>query len=181
MRLLYVLGTWVAFAVVFPVLALMKKTRDGAGQRLGFYPRGLLPEGPGPRIWLHGASAGDLLALSPMIDRLRARFPDAKVIVSTITNTGHLMARERLKKQIDAVVYAPWDLWGATRRAVRAISAEPAGAGVHRDLAQPDPRGAPRRRAGGAHQRALLARSTCAGTGPSSPSSATRWPTSTSS
>ncbi|MEW5740315.1 MAG: 3-deoxy-D-manno-octulosonic acid transferase [Myxococcota bacterium] len=121
MRLLYVLATWVAFAVVFPVLALMKKTRDGAWQRLGFYPDALVPQGPGPRIWLHGASAGDLLALSPMIDRLRARFPHAKVIVSTITNTGHLMARERLSRKIDAVVYAPWDLWGATRRAVRAI------------------------------------------------------------
>lgn len=121
MRLLYVLATWVAFAVIFPVLALMKKTRDGAWQRLGFYPPSLLPQGDGPRIWLHGASAGDLLALAPMIDRLRARFPAAKVIVSTITNTGHLMARERLTKKIDAVVYAPWDLWGATRRAVRAI------------------------------------------------------------
>lgn len=121
MRLLYVLATWLAFAVVFPVLALMKKTRDGAWQRLGFYPPGLLPEGPGPRIWLHGASAGDLLALAPMIDRLRARFPGAKVILSTITNTGNLMARERLVNKIDAVVYAPWDLWGATRRAVRAI------------------------------------------------------------
>ncbi|MCC6336106.1 MAG: 3-deoxy-D-manno-octulosonic acid transferase [Myxococcales bacterium] len=121
MRLLYVLATWLAFVVVFPVLALMKKTRDGAWQRLGFYPPSAVPQGPGPRIWLHGASAGDLLALSPMIDRLRGRFPDAKVIVSTITNTGHLMARERLMKKIDAVVYAPWDLWGATRRAVRAI------------------------------------------------------------
>jgi 3-deoxy-D-manno-octulosonic-acid transferase len=121
MRLLYVLATWVAFAVTFPVLALMKKTRDGTWQRLGFYAPELLPQGPGPRIWLHGASAGDLLALSPMIDRLRARFPTAQVIVSTITNTGHLMARERLRKKIDAVVYAPWDLWGATRRAVRAI------------------------------------------------------------
>jgi 3-deoxy-D-manno-octulosonic-acid transferase len=121
MRLLYVLATWLAFAVLFPVLALMKKTRDGVGQRLGFYPPGLVPPGPGPRLWLHGASAGDLLALAPMIDRLRARFPGAKVIVSTITNTGHLMARERLANKIDAVVYAPWDLWGATRRAVRAI------------------------------------------------------------
>jgi 3-deoxy-D-manno-octulosonic-acid transferase len=56
-----------------------------------------------------------------MIDRLRARFPDARVIVSTITNTGALMARERLSKKVDAVIYAPWDLFGATRRAVRAL------------------------------------------------------------
>jgi 3-deoxy-D-manno-octulosonic-acid transferase len=59
-----------------------------------------------------------------MIDRLRARFPQAKVIISTMTNTGHLMATERLKKKIDAVVYAPWDLWGATRRAARAVKAD---------------------------------------------------------
>ena len=121
MRLLYVIATWLAFVVLFPVLSLMKKTREGLGQRFGFYPPSLLPKGGAPRIWLHGASAGDLLALSPMIVRLRAKFPDAKVIISTITNTGALMARERLSKQIDAVVYAPWDLFGATRRAVRAL------------------------------------------------------------
>jgi 3-deoxy-D-manno-octulosonic-acid transferase len=108
--------------VLFPVLALMKKTRDGLLQRFGVYPPALLPPPGRPRIWLHGASAGDLLALAPMIDRLRARFPEAKVVVSTMTNTGHLMARERLKKSVDAVVYAPWDLFGATRRAVRAIA-----------------------------------------------------------
>lgn len=121
MRFLYVIATWLAFAVLFPALALMKKTRDGVWQRFGFYPEGFLPTAGGPRIWLHGASAGDLLALLPMIDRLRVRFPTAKVIVSTITNTGHLMATERLGRNIDAVIYAPWDLFGSTRRAVAAV------------------------------------------------------------
>lgn len=123
MRLLYVIITWLVYLFIWPVLALMRKTRDGFWQRLGFYPAGLVPaKGAGPRIWLHGASAGDLLALSPMIDRLRVKFPDAQVILSTITNTGHLMARERLAKKIDAVVYAPWDLFGATRRAAKHLA-----------------------------------------------------------
>lgn len=122
MRLLYVMATWVVFALLFPFLALMKKTRAGLGQRFGFYAPGVIPAGGAPRIWMHGASAGDLLALSPMIDRLRVRFPSATVIVSTITNTGALMAKERLAKKIDAVIYAPWDLFGATRRAVKAIA-----------------------------------------------------------
>jgi 3-deoxy-D-manno-octulosonic-acid transferase len=122
MRLLYVLASYLAFVVLFPALALMKKTRDGLWQRFGFYRPGVLPTGPGPRIWLHGASAGDLLALSPMIERLRARFPAARVVLSTMTNTGALMAKERLSKQVDAVVYAPWDLYGVTRRAVAAIA-----------------------------------------------------------
>ncbi|MBS1149672.1 MAG: 3-deoxy-D-manno-octulosonic acid transferase [Myxococcaceae bacterium] len=121
MRLLYVLLSYLVFAIALPVLCLHRKTRDGLRQRLGFYREGDLPSGGAPRIWLHGASAGDLLALSPMIDRLRARFPGARVILSTITNTGYLMAKERLAGKIDAVIFAPWDLWGATRRAIRAV------------------------------------------------------------
>ncbi len=122
MRLLYVLLTYVVFTLALPVLCLHRKTRAGLRQRLGFYRADEIPSDGTPRIWLHGASAGDLLALSPMIDRLRARFPQARIILSTITNTGYLMAKERLARKIDAVIYAPWDLWGATRRAVKAVA-----------------------------------------------------------
>src|SRR6218665_3998339 len=122
MRLLYVLASYLLFAVLFPVLSLHRKTRHGLKQRLGFYAPGELPpRGPGPTFWLHGASAGDLLALSPMFAPLRARFPGCRIVLSTMTNSGYMMGRERLAKQVDAVVYSPYDLWGATRRAVRAI------------------------------------------------------------
>lgn len=121
MRLLYVLASYVLFAALFPVLSVYRKTRHGLLQRLGFYAPGALPAGSGPMLWLHGASAGDLLALSPMFGPLRERFPGCRILLSTTTNTGYLMAKDRLAKQIDGVVYAPYDLWGATRRAVRAI------------------------------------------------------------
>jgi 3-deoxy-D-manno-octulosonic-acid transferase len=121
-RSLYVLVSYVLFALLLPVLCVHRKTRNGLLQRLGFYPEGAIPMAGGPRVWLHGASAGDLLALSPMIGQLRRRFPGCRVILSTTTNTGYMMASERLAGQIDAVVYAPWDLWGATRRAARAIA-----------------------------------------------------------
>jgi 3-deoxy-D-manno-octulosonic-acid transferase len=121
MRLLYILASYVLFALLFPVLSVYRKTRHGLLQRLGFYSPGVLPAGSGPMLWLHGASAGDLLALSPMFGPLRERFPGCRILLSTTTNTGYLMAKERLAKQIDGVVYAPYDLWGATRRAVRAI------------------------------------------------------------
>ena len=121
MRWLYVVASYVLFALLLPVLCLHRKTRRGLWQRFGFYPAGVLPSGGAPRVWLHGASAGDLLALSPMLPGLRERFPNAKLILSTTTNSGYMMASERLASQIDVVIYAPWDLWGATRRAVRAI------------------------------------------------------------
>ncbi len=122
MRLLYVLASYLIFWLAFPLLALHRKTRSGLWERFGFYAPGRLPPRDGAKIiWLHGASAGDLLSLSPMIRELRARLPGCKVVLSTMTNTGYLMGRDRLGKVIDGVVYAPWDLWGSTRRAVKAI------------------------------------------------------------
>jgi 3-deoxy-D-manno-octulosonic-acid transferase len=121
LRLLYVLLSWAAFLLLAPVLLVHRKTRAGFLQRFGFYAAGAVPPGGWPRVWLHGASAGDLQALAPMMRRFRERFPGCRLVVSTITNTGFLMARDRLAAEVDAVVYAPWDLWGATRRAVRAL------------------------------------------------------------
>jgi 3-deoxy-D-manno-octulosonic-acid transferase len=120
-RLLYVVLSWTAFVALAPVLLLHRKTRAGFLQRFGLYASGAVPQGGWPRIWLHGASAGDLQALAPMMRRFRERFSDCRILVSTITNTGFLMARDRMAAEVDAVVYAPWDLWGATRRAVRAL------------------------------------------------------------
>lgn len=120
MPLLYTLAIVVVFALVFPVLALHKKTRAGTAARFGFYPRGAFPAGGRPRIWLHGASAGDLLALSPMIKQLKARFPGCTVVLSAMTNSGWAMGKERIR-EADAITFVPWDLPGATRRAVAAI------------------------------------------------------------
>jgi 3-deoxy-D-manno-octulosonic-acid transferase len=121
MRLLYVVLGYVLFWCLFPVLCLHRKTRGGLRERFGFYRPERLPAGDGPVIWLHGASAGDLLSLSPMIKPLRARFPGCRIVLSTMTNTGHIMGTGRLAPLVDACVYAPWDLPGATRRAMRAI------------------------------------------------------------
>jgi 3-deoxy-D-manno-octulosonic-acid transferase len=121
MHFAYVLASYLLFLLAFPFLCLHRKTRNGVLQRMGFYPEGTFANKRGPRVWLHGASAGDLLALSPMIDELRSRVPECSIVLSTTTNTGFMMASERLATQVDALVYGPYDLRGATRRAVRAI------------------------------------------------------------
>jgi 3-deoxy-D-manno-octulosonic-acid transferase len=119
MPLLYSLAITILFVLFFPVLALHSKTRAGMRRRFAFYPRGAFPGGR-PRIWLHGASAGDLLSVSPMVRHFRERFPGCTIILTTLTNSGHLMASQRIK-DVDAVTFVPWDLPGATRRAVKAI------------------------------------------------------------
>src|SRR6266536_5848698 len=74
-----------------------------------------------PRIWLHGASAGDLLSLQPMMAELKRRMPGCCIVVTTITNSGLAMARKKLA-EADVVLYAPYDLPLATRRAMRRLA-----------------------------------------------------------
>ncbi len=120
MHSLYVVASYLIVALIWPMLVLHPKIRHGIRERLGLY-RGPIGAGrQGPRIWLHGASAGDLLALLPVIDGLRRRLPDSTLVVSTLTNSGRIMARERLAG-VDATLYLPYDLPGATRRAVAAV------------------------------------------------------------
>jgi len=119
-RPLYLVIGYLAFAFLWPLLLLHRKTRKGQWRRFGFYPRGFAARGGRPRIWLHGSSAGDLLALRPIAEEWRRRIPDATIVVSALTDSGHAIA-SRLGDLVDAVTYQPWDLPGATRRAVRAI------------------------------------------------------------
>lgn len=120
MPLLYALASIVLFAVLLPALLLVPKLRGGFARRMGFYPKDFLADRPGPRIWLHGASAGDLLSILPIYRELRARRPDAVIIVSTMTNSGESIARSRFA-DADAITFVPWDVPGAVYRAVEAI------------------------------------------------------------
>src|SRR5579863_10509061 len=71
-------------------------------------------------IWIHAVSVGEVLAAKPIVEGLRTRFPGCAVFVSTTTETGQRLARERLKCA-DGVFYFPLDWVVPVRRALRAI------------------------------------------------------------
>jgi 3-deoxy-D-manno-octulosonic-acid transferase len=121
--------TWAAiaaeyllFVLLLPFLLLHPRVRQGIRLRLGLYDGVVLPTG-GPRVWLHGASAGDVLGLVPIVRELKALRPDARVIVSAVTDSGASMARQRLVPQdlAQLVTFLPYDLPGACRRTVAAL------------------------------------------------------------
>ena len=71
-------------------------------------------------IWIHAVSVGEVLAAQPLVSGLKHRFPERPVLVSTTTETGQRLARERMQCA-DAIFYFPLDWAVAVRRALRAI------------------------------------------------------------
>ncbi|HAR07071.1 3-deoxy-D-manno-octulosonic acid transferase [Halomonas litopenaei] len=82
-----------------------------------------------PRLWLHCASVGEVVAARPLIRALRLRHPDHRLVVSTMTATG----AERVLSLVDDVpeaeaaaplshVFVALDFPGAARRFVQRLA-----------------------------------------------------------
>jgi 3-deoxy-D-manno-octulosonic-acid transferase len=71
-------------------------------------------------IWIHAVSVGEVLAAKPLIDGLKERYPHWTIFVSTTTETGQRLARERLAN-VDGIFYFPLDWVVPVRRALRVI------------------------------------------------------------
>jgi 3-deoxy-D-manno-octulosonic-acid transferase len=95
------------------------KYRAGLGERLGRVPR-RLGQGDGREtIWIHAVSVGEVLAVSRMVEELRARLPGWRIGVSTTTETGQKLARERFGE--NNVFYFPLDLGFAVEAYLQAL------------------------------------------------------------
>jgi 3-deoxy-D-manno-octulosonic-acid transferase len=74
-------------------------------------------EGRALTLWVHAVSVGEVMAASTFIKALKEKHPALRLIVSTVTDTGQNVARERLSSLAE-VIYFPFDLAVIFRRAV---------------------------------------------------------------
>lgn len=94
------------------------KYRTGLLERLGSVPARLTEEA-GQTVWLHAVSVGEVLAVTRMVDELKAHFPGWRVVVSTTTDTGQNLAWQRFGAS--NVFYFPLDLSFAVKAYLRAL------------------------------------------------------------
>jgi 3-deoxy-D-manno-octulosonic-acid transferase len=123
---LYSLLTALAAAVLSPVW-IWKGLRQGKylsnlGERLGRSFPGLsgLPAERAGAIWIHAVSVGEVLSGVALAQKLKTAYPNRPLIISTTTQTGQALARERVKAA-DAVIYFPFDWAFCVRRALDAV------------------------------------------------------------
>ena len=91
-------------------------------ERLGFtYPSlARLPAQRKGAIWIHAVSVGEALSSIALARRLKEQYLDRPLIISTTTNTGQALARERMPFA-DAVIYFPLDWAFSARRTFDAV------------------------------------------------------------
>lgn len=91
-------------------------------QRLGWLPHEMADraqQSPGA-IWIHAVSVGEVAAAAPLARRLKDRFPGHRLVVSTATDTGQRMARERIG-WANEFFYFPLDWPAPVRSFFRAV------------------------------------------------------------
>lgn len=97
-----------------------RKYRMGLRQRLTFFTREEKQRlQSGPTIWIHAVSVGELMAARPLLKRLKTEFPLYKILVTTVTDTGQMLAHDM--EEVDEAIYLPLDLYPLCRKVMEWI------------------------------------------------------------
>lgn len=113
-HMLYQILLWLALPVV-PLRLWWRSRRElgygeRVGERFGRPPAAIPKDG----VWFHAVSAGETIAVAPLIEALADEFPALPFLVTTMTPTGSEQVTRRLGDKV-AHCYAPYDFPFAVR------------------------------------------------------------------
>lgn len=99
------------------------KTRRGIRERLGFLSeeqRQVFLEKK--IIWVHAVSVGETRAASPLLSQLRTKYPEHKILLTNVTETGRAVAVKN--ENIDYLLFFPFDFSWTVRRVLQQVKPE---------------------------------------------------------
>jgi 3-deoxy-D-manno-octulosonic-acid transferase len=117
----------VLITLSWPVLWLYYRLRVGTDgkyrtsfrYRLGLALPGKLPAAQ--RVWIHALSVGETLSVIPLVQALKTECPALNIVFSSATETGRLIAQQRLARFVTSFFFLPHDFPWAMKALVRQI------------------------------------------------------------
>ena len=104
-----------------PYLIIKGKADSSFRERFGKLPRPFEGIGRLRPIWIHAVSVGEVLAVKNFVEKLHAKFPERRIVLSTTTKTGNDIARRALNENI-LKFYFPLDFSCVVKRVVNLIN-----------------------------------------------------------
>lgn len=120
---LYNFGLFFLALIALPKFLFMwifhKKYRTSFAKRFGWgFP--IIKKGERPLIWIHAVSVGETRAIVPLVKLIKNEKPDALILISSVTETGHAEALRSIQGA-DFHVFLPFDLLWIVKPIVRKI------------------------------------------------------------
>jgi len=113
--------TLVALPLFLVKVIFSRRKREIFAQKLGFIPEETLAGMKGnPRVWVHAVSLGEVAAAHPLIRKLREAYPASCLMLSTGTESGQKIARERVSEATGTFFY-PLDFPSVVRKVIRRL------------------------------------------------------------
>jgi 3-deoxy-D-manno-octulosonic-acid transferase len=72
-------------------------------------------------FWIHALSVGEVISAIPLVQALRARYPDKSMVFTVTTEKGMTVALQMLGGRGAALLPMPVDAWWCIRRMVRVV------------------------------------------------------------
>ena len=136
-RSLSTVATPLAGALVKHRLKRGKEDEARVGERKGL---SATERPPGPLVWIHGASVGEVLAVAGLVERMRAM--NIRILLTSGTVTSAAIVARRFPPDV-IHQFIPYDFAALRGALPRSLAAELCAVRGIRSLAQPDPRRAP--------------------------------------
>lgn len=85
-----------------------RKEQPNWNERFGNYE--IKPRKDRKRVWVHAVSVGEVVAVMPILERVRKELPDHEIVLTVTTSSGHQTAREKAVGLYDSLFYFPIDV-----------------------------------------------------------------------
>jgi len=106
------------FRLLLPLFALrlLFRSRNAPSYRARMLERlGISAPVGGKPFWIHAVSVGEVIAISPLVERLLLSHPNLPILVTTMTPTGASQVTQRFAGRVHHR-YIPWDTPGSVKR-----------------------------------------------------------------
>jgi 3-deoxy-D-manno-octulosonic-acid transferase len=97
------------------------KYRASLPARLGFGLPDFSSKSQGPVIWIHSVSVGEAKAAAPLFQLIKENHPEARVFISSTTETGHAEAK-RCMPGATHYFFLPFDFSWIIKKAIKRLS-----------------------------------------------------------